>query len=164
MFRICAWRVLRLDMLFNLIAIYTQRIAMDLSGLTRFLHLHMILGAPLETKRDIFKRFLWFDEPAPPIARITQFLSVIMNPTIIATYSASSDAMDASEKLIKTGIADIIHRKVWSIMAKNEFPVKESSDALTMELIHMTGLMIQHCPDLIHETRKDVMKSAWASV
>jgi len=28
----------------------------------------------------------------------------------------------------------------------------------------MTGLMIQHCPDLIHKTRKDIMKSAWVSV
>ena len=165
MFRICMERVLRLDMLFSLIAIYTQRIAMDLSGLTRFLHVHVILGAHLETKRDIFKRFLaWFDESIPPIARITQFLRVIINPMIIATYSASSDAMDTPEKLITTDVIDIVHRKVWSIMAKNGFPAKEPSDALTIELIHMTGLMIQHCPDLIHETRKDVMKSAWASV
>ena len=90
-------RVLCLDMLFNLIAIYTQRIAMDLSGLKRFLHVHVILSALLKTKRDIFKRFLaWFDEPTPPIAPITQFLRIIINPMIIATYSASSDAMDTS--------------------------------------------------------------------
>jgi len=68
---------------------------------------------------------------------------------IIATYSTSSDAMDTSEKVIMTEIADIIHWKVWSIMAKNGFPAKESSDALTIELIHMTGLMIQHCLDLL---------------
>ena len=53
MFCICMERVLCLDMPFNLVAIYMWRIAMDLSGLTRFLHVHVILGVPLETKCDI---------------------------------------------------------------------------------------------------------------
>jgi transformation/transcription domain-associated protein len=162
-FHIFMERVLFLDMLFNLITIYAQRVAMDLK-------IDKVPACPrdsppLETKHDISKRFLTlFDEPTPPIARITQFLCIIINPMIIATYSTSSDAIDRSEKLITTEIADIIHRKMRSIMAKNGFPAKESSGALTIEPIHMTRLMIQHCPDLIHETRKDVMKSAWASV
>lgn len=58
MFRICMVSALRLDMLFSLIAIYTQRIAVDLSGLTRFLRVRVILGAHLETKHAIFNRFL----------------------------------------------------------------------------------------------------------
>jgi hypothetical protein len=100
---------------------------------------------------------------SPPIARITQFLCIIINPMIIATYSTSLDAMDTSEKLTTTEITDIIHRKVWSIMAKTGFPAKESSDALTIELIHMTGLMIQHCLDLLLLCRSFARISHWVS-
>jgi len=57
MFRICMERVLCLDMPFNLITICMRRIAMDISGSMRFLHVHVILSAPLEMKCDISSAF-----------------------------------------------------------------------------------------------------------
>lgn len=164
-FRLCLEKRLRLDMLFAIIAIYPHRVGIDLSSLTRFLHVHVVVGAPLEMKRDIFKRFLtWFDEPTPPKDRITHFLRLIINPMIIITYSPQPDAMDTSENLITPEIVDLVHDKVWEVIAKGSPPAKETSDALTIELTHMTGLMLQHCAELIHDHRKNVMRAAWVMV
>ncbi|KAF8309342.1 hypothetical protein DL93DRAFT_2085770 [Clavulina sp. PMI_390] len=161
-FRLCLERKLRVDMLFAIIAIYPHRVGIDLSGLSRFLYGHVVMSAPMETKRAILTKFLtWFDEPSPPRERMSHFLRVIINPMIITTYSPPPSVMEESEGLITADIVDKMHDKIWEVIASYISPTREASDALAIELTHMTSLMLQYCSELIHEYRKIVMRAAW---
>src|SRR5205823_9776803 len=53
----------RIDILFDIMSIYTKHIAMDLTGLTQFLYNHVALNSSLIFRRNVLCRFLtWFDD------------------------------------------------------------------------------------------------------
>ncbi|KAF8339104.1 FAT-domain-containing protein [Cantharellus anzutake] len=160
-FQLCLEHRLNLSILFSLIAVYTHRIALELSALARFLHINVVLNAVMETKREIFIRFLdWFEKSSARYDYITFFLRVIISPMLVVSYQKPNE----QESFITEEMVKALHVKVWKPMLDMAYSNHSLNDACIIELLHVSSLLIQHCPDLLNEARGDIQKFAWAFV
>ena len=98
----------------------------------------------------IFRLLALFDEPHPPKDLMTQILRIVVNPIIVTSYPLPNATKteevvktdgdtEMEEKLITPQIVELVNAKIWTVMAAERFPAGESHDALTIEMLQMTG-------------------------
>ncbi|KDQ21071.1 hypothetical protein BOTBODRAFT_142417 [Botryobasidium botryosum FD-172 SS1] len=149
----------KLDILFGMVTVYTHRTPMDLTPLTRLLHRQVAMNESVGFKREVLRRFLqWFEDPACTWAHKTQLLRMVINPMLLVSLSSS----ERKEELVDADTLNGIHVKIWRPMvnvAGDVFP--GSDDALKIELMHMSCILVQYRSDLMQDARKDVIKFAW---
>lgn len=149
-------KVPRVDLLFEIVAIYTRNLPMDLTRFTQFLYRHVALNQDLFYRRNILARFLmWFEDRSASWGTKTYFLRFIVTPTILVQ----------ADKLNKGGLldADIItavHRAIWQPMIDDTVFV-EADDMFKIELLHLTTVLVHRFPELLEDVKKDIIRCAW---
>ena len=147
----------RIDLLFDIVAIYTYPSVIDLSGLTNFLYQHVAMSRSDSFRRNVLLRFLiWFGDPSPSWAHKTAFIRYIVNPILYVTFSRKEEA----GHIVDSDIINHIHARIWRPMS-NSVVLPSSDDALSIELLHLSSLIVHHCSSLIQDVRKDIIKCAW---
>jgi transformation/transcription domain-associated protein len=146
----------RVDLLFDIVSIYTRNLAMDLIRPTHFLYRHVALTDDLLFRRNVLVRFLtWFDDPSYSWSHKAYFIRLVVTPTLLVQASRSVN----KEGLLDIDFVNRIHRTIWHPMIDNTF--SEADDMFTIELLHLTTVMVHHYPELLEDVKKDIIKCAW---
>jgi transformation/transcription domain-associated protein len=147
----------RIDLLFDMISIYTRNLAMDLIRLTHFLYRHVALNEDTVYRRNVLMRFLtWFDDSSYPWSHKTYFLRLIVTPTLLVHASRST----SKEGLLDTDFVRRIHRTIWHPMI-DDATFGDADDMFKIELLHLTTVMVHHYPEYLEDFKKDIIRCAW---
>lgn len=147
----------RIDLLFEVVSIYTRNLEMDLVHVTQFLYKQVALSNDVIFRRNVLMRFLtWFEDPAYTWSHKASFIRYIVTPTVLIQASRT----DSKEQLLDVDFIDRVHRIIWSrIPQQDAFP--DTDDMFKIEMLHFTTVMVHHHADLVEHVRKDIMKCAW---
>ena len=147
----------RIDLLFDIVAIYTQPSVVDASALTNFLYRHVAMSRSDSYRRNVLLRFLtWFEDPSPSWTHKTVFIRYIVNPLLYVTFTRKEEI----GHIVDPDIINHIHARIWRPMS-DRVVLPTSDDALSIELLHLSSLIVHHCSSLIQDVRKDIIKCAW---
>jgi transformation/transcription domain-associated protein len=147
----------RIDLLFDIVAVYTRHLAMDLIRLTHFLYRHVALNDDLPYRRNVLMRFLtWFDEDSHSWAHKGFFIRFIVTPTLLVHASRSTP----TEGLLDVDFVRRVHRQIWQPMIDNT-TFAEADDMFKIELLHLTTVMVHYYPEVAADMKKDIIRCAW---
>ncbi|KAG1820144.1 uncharacterized protein BJ212DRAFT_1266107 [Suillus subaureus] len=149
-------RTPRVDLLFDIVAVYTRDIAMDLTRLTQFLYRHVALNEDLFYRRNVLSRFVvWFEDTTYPWAQKTFFLRFVLTPTILIQANSPN-----KEGLLDMDFITSLHRVIWQPMTDTtSFP--DADDMFMIELLHLTTVLVHRFPELVEDVKKDIIRCAW---
>jgi transformation/transcription domain-associated protein len=146
----------RIDLLFDIISIYTRNLAMDTTQYTRFLYRHVALSDDLFFQRNVLMRFLtWFEDPTYTWSHKSYFIRFIVSPTLLVHATRSTK----NEGLLDIDFVNQIHRSIWHPMIDDTFV--DCDDVFKIELLHLTTVLVHHYSNLLEDVKKDIIKCAW---
>ncbi|KAF8138723.1 FAT domain-containing protein [Boletus edulis] len=149
-------KIPRIDLLFEIAAIYIRNLPMDLTQLTQFLYRHVALNEDLFYRRNVVSRFLvWFEDRSAPWGTKTFFLRFIVTPTILVQADKPS-----KEGLLDADFISAVHRTIWQPMIDDTMFV-EADDMFKIELLHLTTVLVHRFPELLEDVKKDIIRCAW---
>jgi transformation/transcription domain-associated protein len=147
----------RIDILFDITAVYTHNLPADTTRLSHFLYRHVAMSSSLSFRRSILLRFFsWFDDPSYSWAQKTQFIRFIISPMLLvhATYSEDNAGL-IDEDIIKQ-----FHLRIWLPMNGNT-SFGDADDMFKIELLHLTTVMVQHYSQFLVDVQKAIIMGAW---
>jgi transformation/transcription domain-associated protein len=149
----------RIDLLFEMVAVFTRNLGMDLIRTTRFLYRHVALSEDIAFRRNVLMRFLtWFEDPSYSPPHKANFMRYIITPTLLVHANHSA----AGEQLLDVDFVKHIHRIIWHPIAEpNSNAFSGIDDSFQIELLHFTTIMVQHYSHLLENVKKDIMICAW---
>ncbi|KAI6119305.1 FAT domain-containing protein, partial [Pisolithus croceorrhizus] len=140
-------RTSRVDLLFEVVDVYTRNLAMDLTRLTQFIYDQVALNMDLLYRRDVLTHFLiWFENSSASWATKTYFLRFIVTPTIIV--QANNPSKDG---LLDSEFISAVHRTIWQPMI-DDTTFASADDMFKIELLHLTTVLT---------VKKDIIRCAW---
>lgn len=146
----------RIDLLFELVAVYAREQPLDLILLSQFLYRHVALNDSLIYRRNVLMRFLtWFDDYSYPWSHKTYFIRFVITPTILVHATRSP-----KEGLLDDVVVRRMHTRIWQPLIDG-VTFSEADDMFTIELLYMTTVMLHQYPDLLADVKKDIIKCAW---
>ncbi|KAF7352758.1 hypothetical protein MVEN_01242100 [Mycena venus] len=142
----------RIDLVFEIVAIYTRNLGMDVVRTTRFLYKHVALSDDVLYQRNVLMRFLaWYDDPSYTWSHKMFFIRYVVTPTLLV--QAQSDSKD---QLLDVGFINRLARLVWHAP-----PDLSVDDTFKIELLHLTTVLVQHYSKLLEDAKKEIIRSAW---
>ncbi|KAI0053544.1 FAT-domain-containing protein [Auriscalpium vulgare] len=146
----------RVDLLFEIITVYSRHLPMDLVHLTRFLYEQVAFSSDIFYQRNVLFRFMtWFSDPSISWSHKTHFIRIVVTPTLLGrAKSAWKDALLDEELILQ------MHKRIWQPMIDGRMFV-EADDMFNIELLHLTTVIVQYYPHLLEVARKDIIKCAW---
>ncbi|KAI6035416.1 hypothetical protein F5J12DRAFT_25544 [Pisolithus orientalis] len=149
-------RTSQVDILFEVVDIYTRNLAMDLTRLTQFLYDHVALNRDLFYRRNVLARFLvWFEDSSASWAAKTYFLRFIVTPTIIVQANNSS-----KDGLLDSEFISAVHQTIWQPMI-DDTTFTSADDMFKIELLHLTTVLVHRFPELLEDVKRDIIRCAW---
>ena len=146
----------RVDILFDLITVYTRSLPMDLVRMTRFLLNCVAFSDDIFYQRNILFRFLTrFSDTSQSWSDKTHFIRVFITPMLL--YRARTASKNA---LLDEDLVSHIHRRIWIPML-NGSTFSGADDAFHVELLHLTAVLVEHYHSSLEVARKDIIKCAW---
>lgn len=146
----------RVDILFDLITIYTRSLPMDLVRMTRFLLNCVAFSDDVFYQRNVLFRFLTrFSDTSQSWSDKTHFIRVFITPMLL--YRARTASKNA---LLDEDLVSYIHRRIWIPML-NGSTFSGADDAFHVELLHLTAVLVEHYHSSLEVARKDIIKCAW---
>ncbi|EPQ59490.1 hypothetical protein GLOTRDRAFT_136350 [Gloeophyllum trabeum ATCC 11539] len=147
----------RIDILFEIVAIYTRSVPLDLMKLSHFLYRHVASRESLAYKRNILTRFLiWFKDESVPWPRKAYFMRSIITPMLLRQASGTIP----KEGLLDEEIIAKVHASIWRPML-DDAALSEADGMFKVELLHFTTVMVQHYHDMLEPVKKEVIRCAW---
>ena len=146
----------RVDILFDLITVYTRSLPMDLVRMTRFLLNCVAFSDDVFYQRNVLLRFLTrFSDTSQSWSDKTHFIRVFITPMLL--YRARTASKNA---LLDEDLVSYIHRRIWIPML-NGSTFSGADDAFHVELLHLTAVLVEHYHSSLEVARKDIIKCAW---
>jgi transformation/transcription domain-associated protein len=162
-FKIALQQSPRIDLLFEVVSIFTKKIGMNVIHIIHFLYHHVALGEDLIFKRNILYRFLtWFDDVSYSPSSKASFLRYVVTPTLLIHAARSEARLERPRGpgLVDSDFVDRVHSIIWKKVTERD-GLSDASDTLTIEIIHFTTVMVQHYSPALENVKKDIMKAAW---
>lgn len=146
----------RIDILFDIVTVYSMDAVADRTELTHFLYNHVALSESLSFRRNVLLRFLmWFDDPSIPYSRKTYFLRYIISPIILVHTSRPSEEC----VLLDKSTIERLHAKVWKAYDPDAFA--DADDLFRIEILHLTSVLVEKLPQPLVSSKKDIIKFVW---
>ncbi|KAF7301711.1 hypothetical protein MIND_00736700 [Mycena indigotica] len=143
----------RIDLVFDIVAVYTRNLALDLLRITRFLYTHVAMSEDPMFQRNILIRFLtWFDDPSSTWAHKMYFMRYVVTPTLLVQAHHST-----KDQLLDVDSVNRLARLIWSPR-----PDAPTDDLYKVEVLHLSTVLVQHYSNLLDVVRKDIIKTASA--
>ncbi|THV08510.1 hypothetical protein K435DRAFT_832965 [Dendrothele bispora CBS 962.96] len=148
----------RVDLIFDIVAIFTRDLEIDVVQTTQFLYRHVALSDNVVFRRNVLMRFpTWFDRSSASWPHKTAFMRYILTPTLLAHGAAAG----SNQCLVDSAFIDRIHALFWSRITDANSIFAETDDMFKIELLHLTTVMVQYYPQLVGRVQKDILKGAW---
>ena len=146
----------RVDLLFEIPLLYTFNLGIDVVATSTFLYEHVASSKDFFFKRNVLMRFLtWFVKPVHSELHKAYVLRYIVSPILLV----HGKRWKQEDRLIDPDFVDRIHRIIWLPMNTS---LLDTSDAFKIEILHLTTLLVQYYPELLEDSKKDIIKSAWS--
>lgn len=150
----------RVDLLFDIVLIYTRGMAMDLVPLTQFLYQQVALNDDVVYRRNILMRFLtWFDDDSYSWPHKGYFIRLVVSPMLLVHASRSAD----KEGLLDIDFVRRVHRRIWQPMIDST-TFSEVDDIFKIDLLHLTTIIVQYYPEVAADMKKDIIRCAWVYI
>lgn len=155
---------MKVDLLFEVVAVFTVRIPLDLSTFTHFLYQNVVAVESVALKHEILVSFLeQFGSADVSWEHKTQLLVMVINPMLQAALARK----EFNVGLLDAEIVTKIHSQIWHPMAGTTgnpqpgdiFP--DADDWLKIQLLQMSSAIIQFAPQLVVDFKKDLIKCGW---
>ncbi|KAI8819858.1 uncharacterized protein EV422DRAFT_620718 [Fimicolochytrium jonesii] len=145
------------DVLMDLLRVFEHDLMNDPGSVKEFVFREIISNRSTAYKCRVIKRFLEaYDEEGRSQGSKTTILRFLVNPMLRVTFERKE-----AEGLIDPDIITATQQKVWLPLSSESGASQAISDFLKVELLQYTCLLVQYAPDIISETRNDVIKFAW---
>ncbi|KAH9482694.1 Transcription-associated protein 1 [Psilocybe cubensis] len=150
----------RIDLLFEIISIYTMDLGIDIIATTKFLYEHVALSEDSIFKRNLLMRFVtWFSDPSFTFSQKAYCIRYIISPTLLIQAKRPGQTC----ALIDSDFVDWMHKTIWQPM--NDLSAfQDAGDYFRIEVLHLTTILVQFYPNLLDDVRKDVMRYAWSYI
>jgi transformation/transcription domain-associated protein len=146
------------EVLFQLASIYCQDTVVPSTFFTKFIHEEVALKYTGPQKRRLLEYFLiQFEMPQVSQSLKVQMLRLIILPMLIVAFSRPAE----HPLVIDRESIDLIHAKIWHQINFSPSEQSFSSDSLTVELLQLTSLILEHAAHLASDIRKDIIKFGW---
>jgi len=147
----------RIDLIFDMVSIFTRNLGMNLVATTHFLYQHVALNEDIFLRRNILMRFLtWFRDPSYSWSHKAYFIRYVVTP-ILVVHAARSDS---HEQLLDNDFITQVHRIIWHRITEPDI-VSETDDVFKIEVLHLTTVLVHHYSELLDDARKDIIKCVW---
>ncbi|KAI8368238.1 uncharacterized protein BYT42DRAFT_123486 [Radiomyces spectabilis] len=148
------------DLIFELVVLFAQESAMDLTFLRNFLMNDVALKYPPSRKRKIFDKFLQqFNDTSITIALKMLTLRHMVNPMLLV---ALVQQQDTNNELFDASMMERLDFKSWTnIMSDSSEEKQYIEDSLRIELLQLTAMIVQYASSLLADHRKEVIKFGW---
>ncbi|KAG6831589.1 hypothetical protein H0H92_009062 [Tricholoma furcatifolium] len=148
----------RIDLVFELVDVFTRNLGMDLVRISRFLYQHVALNEDITFRRNVLMRFLtWFHDSTYSWSHKTQFIRFVITPTLLVHATRPAPR----EQLLDTAFVSQMHRIIWRPMTDESSTFSEADDMLRIEVLYLTTILVQHYFELLEDVKKDIIKCAW---
>ncbi|KAF7332097.1 hypothetical protein MKEN_00090300 [Mycena kentingensis (nom. inval.)] len=146
----------RIDLVFDIVAVYTRNLAIDILRLTRFLYEHVAMSDNGLFQRNILMRFLtWFGNASVHWTHKMYFIRYIVTPTLLV----QAHRPNVKDQLLDVDFISRLARLIWVPP-----PDPQMDDSYKVELLHLSTILVQHYSPLVDGVRKEVIKSASAYI
>lgn len=146
----------RIDLLFEVVDIYTRNLPMDLTRLTCFLYDQVALNQDLSYRCNVLDTFLArFQVTSISWATKTYFLRFIVTPTIIVYANQPT-----KDGLFSSSFITGVNQTIWQPMI-DDTAFTGVDDMFKIELLYLTTVLVHHFPELLQDVRKDIIRCAW---
>ncbi|KAF8897572.1 hypothetical protein BD779DRAFT_388223 [Infundibulicybe gibba] len=147
----------RIDLLFDVVLVFTLDLGTDLVSTTHFLYQHVALSQDVHFRRNVLMRFLtWFENPLFSWSHKAYFIRYVVTPTILVHAARSPNHAG----LLDRDVVHRIHRIIWRPITESNIFL-ETDDMFKIELLHLTTVLVHHYSDLLEDVKKDIIKCAW---
>ncbi|KAI8880605.1 hypothetical protein K501DRAFT_224440 [Backusella circina FSU 941] len=149
-----------IDIIFDLVALFAQQSVIDLSFLQKFLSQGIAMKSTPQRKRRILEKFLeiFTDDTVSSHIKMMALRQVI-NPSLLVTFVKKD--CDYNE-IFDSNMMDQLDHKIWdNLMMESNKDNQYTEDALRIELLQMTAMIVQYAPQLLADRRKEVIKFGW---
>ncbi|TFK43492.1 hypothetical protein BDQ12DRAFT_731508 [Crucibulum laeve] len=147
----------RIDLLFEVVGIYTRNLGIDLIHVTQFLYRHVAMSEDVVFRRNILMRFLtWFNDPAYSWSHKAYFIRYIVTPTLLVQSARSAP----QERLLDADFVNRLHRIMWQPITEST-TFSDTDDMFRIEMLHFTTVLVHHYPELLEDIKRDIIKCAW---
>ncbi|KAJ7068316.1 hypothetical protein C8F01DRAFT_1364679 [Mycena amicta] len=144
----------RIDLVFDIVAVYTRNLAIDLLRTTRFLYSHVAMSDDPLFQRNILTRFLtWFDDPSYTWTHKMFFIRFVVTPTLLVQARHPT----VKEQLLDLDFVNRLARIIWQPR-----PDAPTDDLYKVEILHLSTVLVQHYSSLLDVVRKEIIKTASA--
>lgn len=151
-----------IELLFHVVEAFEIQSAVDRSDVTDFLYRRVAASDDLQFKRDIFSHFLdLYANRDVSSAFKKNALRYIINPLLWLSYSRR-DPSNTEEDIIMRATPARISQAIWQPILSAR--LNNNEDSLVIEIVHMTAILVQYCPNVVGDVRKDIIKVAWESI
>lgn len=147
----------RIDLIFDIVSIFSRNLTMDLIRVTHFLYRHVALSEDITFRRNVLTRFLtWFDDQSYSWSQKTYLLRFIVTPILLVNANRSN----TREGLLDAGFVSHIHRTIWFPMSEGS-TFGDADDMFKIELLYLTTVMVHNYHEYLGNYKKDIIKCAW---
>ncbi|KAG5637374.1 hypothetical protein H0H81_004799 [Sphagnurus paluster] len=147
----------RIDLIFEIVAVFTRNLGMDLVHISHFLYHHVALNEDIIFRRNVLMRFLtWFRDPAYSWSHKAQFMHYIVSPTLLVHATRPAPR----EQLLDSDFVDQMHRMTWRPITELEAS-SGTDDIFKIEVLYLTNILVQHYSELLEDLKKDIIKCTW---
>ncbi|KAG6837441.1 hypothetical protein H0H93_009535 [Arthromyces matolae] len=147
----------RIDLIFEIVAVFTRNLGMDLVRITSFLYHHVALSEDITFRRNVLMRFLtWFRDTSYTWAHKTNFMRYVVTPTLLVHATRPPPR----EQLLDLAFISQMHRIIWRPITESD-TFSETDDTFKIEVLYLTTILVQHYFELLEDAKKDIIKCAW---
>ncbi|KAG7096929.1 hypothetical protein E1B28_004330 [Marasmius oreades] len=147
----------RIDLIFEIIVVYTRNLEIDLNRLTTFLYKHVALSEDVFFQRSALLRFLtWFDGSSATWSHKASFMRYVLTPTLLV----HAHRFPSAQHLIDASFINRVHRLIWRRVTESA-TFADADDMFKIEILHFTTVLVQHYSHLVGHLAKDLLKCSW---
>ncbi|KZT05505.1 atypical/PIKK/TRRAP protein kinase [Laetiporus sulphureus 93-53] len=147
----------RIDLLFNVVSIFSRKLPLDLVHISQFLYRHVAYNEDLIYRRNVLTRFMiWFQDRTVLWSHKRHFMQFVFTPTLLVHAVRSPTKLG----LIDDSIVKKMHTHIWQPMTEDG-TFAQSDDLFKIEILHFTTVMVHRYPEFLQDVKKDIIRCAW---
>ncbi|KAL5037675.1 transcription-associated protein 1 [Batrachochytrium dendrobatidis] len=146
---------LNVDIIFDIVEGFIDPEIVDYGFLRKFVYEEVGKTTDFDKRSSIFKRYLELF----PLQEVSTQRKICMMRYLITPMLLLGTEHDAH--IVDTEVVESILANVWAPLIADSSCSSVDLDSLKIELLQLTNLLVHRVPEVISESRKDVIKFAW---
>ncbi|KAJ9105954.1 hypothetical protein QFC19_003288 [Naganishia cerealis] len=174
---------LTVDLLFQLVEAFDMYAVLDKAEISNFIYSKVTTCNDIDLKRDIFAHALgvYSSQTHSLLCKINTFRYVV-NPMLwihyarLAPPNADKTVEDGNKSspptkplgdkpedvaIIRPQTASVMSSNIWVPFLQRQQRKEPTNDSLTIEIVHMTSILVEFASNIVGTVRKDIIKVAW---